>query len=260
VSGVSIANVSKVFAGHSAADEPVLALDGVTFEVADREFCSILGHSGCGKTTLLMMLAGFEQPSGGAIRVDGAPVGSPTWQRTVVFQDYALFPWMTVEQNIAFGLEMKNVAAGARRDIVARNVALVGLKGFERRYPHQLSGGMKQRVSIARALAVDPEVLLMDEPFAALDAQNRSRMQEEMGRILASADPQVRKTMVLVTHSIEESILLSDHIVVLTRRPGRVKAEIRVELPRPRSEDDPKFIALRQRIRDLIHDEFEIET
>jgi len=155
---------------------------------------------------------------------------------------------------------MKNVPAEARRDLVARNVALVGLKGFERRYPHQLSGGMKQRVSIARALAVDPEVLLMDEPFAALDAQNRSRMQEEMGRILAGADEAIRKTMVLVTHSIEESILLSDHIVVLTRRPGRVKAELRVDLPRPRSEDDPRFIALKRRIRDLIHDEFEIET
>ena len=260
MSSVAISGVSKVFAGHSASDEPVLALDGVTFDVADREFCSILGHSGCGKTTLLMMLAGFEQPTSGTIRVDGKPVGAPTWQRTVVFQDYALFPWMTVEENIGFGLEMKNVAADARRGIVARNIALVGLKGFERRYPHQLSGGMKQRVSIARALAVDPEVLLMDEPFAALDAQNRARMQEEMGRILASADPAVRKTMVLVTHSIEESILLSDHIVVLTRRPGRVKEEIRVDLPRPRSEDDPRFIRLKQRIRELIHDEFEIET
>ena len=157
----------------------------------------------------------------------------------MVFQEYALFPWMTVEDNIAFGLEMKHVPRAARREIVARNVELVGLQGFERRYPHQLSGGMKQRVSIARALAVDPEVLLMDEPFAALDAQNRSRMQEEMGRILASNDPRVRKTMVLVTHSIEEAILLSDQIVVLTRRPGRVKAEIRVELAAAPARDRP---------------------
>lgn len=260
MSSVAISGVTKVFPGSGKGDEAVLALDGVTFEVADREFCSILGHSGCGKTTLLMMLAGFEQPTAGTIRVDGKPVGDPTWQRTVVFQDYALFPWMTVEENIGFGLEMKDVPTDKRRDIIARNVALVGLKGFERRYPHQLSGGMKQRVSIARALAVDPAVLLLDEPFAALDAQNRARMQEEMGRILADAEAQVRKTMVLVTHSIEESILLSDHIVVLTRRPGRVKAEIRVDLPRPRSEDDPQFIALKRRIRDLIHDEFEIEA
>lgn len=260
MSAVTIAGVGKTFAGHSAADEAVVALKDVSFGVADREFCSILGHSGCGKTTLLMLLAGFEQPTAGSILVDGKAVGAPTWQRTVVFQDYALFPWMTVEENIGFGLEMKQVPPAARREIVARNIALVGLKGFERRYSHQLSGGMKQRVSIARALAVDPEVLLMDEPFAALDAQNRSRMQEEMGRILASGDPQVRKTMVLVTHSIEESILLSDHIVVLTRRPGRVKAEIRVDLARPRSEMDPAFIAMKQRIRDLIHDEFEIEA
>jgi NitT/TauT family transport system ATP-binding protein len=260
VSSVSIAGVSKIFPSQRRGDDEVMALQDVTFRVADREFCSILGHSGCGKTTLLMLLAGFERPTTGEIRVDDKPVGKPGWQRTVVFQDYALFPWMTVEENIGFGLEMKGVPEAERRDIVARQVALVGLRKFERRYPHQLSGGMKQRVSIARALAVDPEVLLMDEPFAALDAQNRSRMQEEMGRILASADHEARKTMVLVTHSIEESILLSDQIIVLTRRPGRVKAEIRVELPRPRSELDPAFMALKQRIRDLIHDEFEIES
>ena len=260
MSRVAIEGVSKVFPGSGGADEAVLALTEVSFTVADHEFCSILGHSGCGKTTLLMMLAGFERPTGGRILVDDAPVGAPTWQRTVVFQDYALFPWMTVEENVGFGLEMKRVPAAARQEAVARHIALVGLKGFERRYPHQLSGGMKQRVSIARALAVDPAVLLMDEPFAALDAQNRSRMQEEMGRLLASADPAERKTMVLVTHSIEEAILLSDHVVVLTRRPGRVKAQLRVDLPRPRNETDPAFIALKRRIRDLIHDEFEIET
>src|SRR5215204_6116105 len=223
MSTVTISHVSKIYPGHSAKDEPVLALEDVSFEVDDHQFCSILGHSGCGKTTLLTMLAGFEQPSSGVILVDDKPVGKPSWQRSVVFQDYALFPWMTVEQNVSFGLEMKKVPEQARREIIARNIELVGLRGFQKRYPHQLSGGMKQRVSIARALAVDPSVLLMDEPFAALDAQNRSRMQEEMGRILASADPLSRKTMVLVTHSIEEAILLSDHVVVLTRRPGRVK-------------------------------------
>jgi NitT/TauT family transport system ATP-binding protein len=256
MSAVTIGAVTKVFDGA----EPVHALRNVNFNVADNEFCSILGHSGCGKTTLLMILAGFEQPSGGKVLVDGKPVGAPTWRRSVVFQDYALFPWMTVEQNITFGLEMKGLPADERREIVARYVTLVGLKGFERRYPRQLSGGMKQRVSIARALAVDPDVLLLDEPFAALDAQNRSRMQEEMGRILASNDPDLRKTMVLVTHSIEEAILLSDKIVVLTRRPGTVKAELKVDLPRPRQESDPAFIALKQQIRDLIHDEYEIEA
>ena len=256
MSSVQLGAVSKIFPGR----EPVQALRNVDFSVADQEFCSILGHSGCGKTTLLMLLAGFEQPSAGKVLVDGRPVGGPTWQRSMVFQDYALFPWMTVSENIAFGLEMKRLPGAQRRELVARYVALVGLGGFEHRYPRQLSGGMKQRVSIARALAVDPKVLLLDEPFAALDAQNRSRMQEEMGRILASNDPAVRKTMVLVTHSIEEAILLSDHIVVLTRRPGTVKAELRVDLPRPRREADPAFLALKQRIRDLIHDEFEAET
>jgi NitT/TauT family transport system ATP-binding protein len=219
----------------------------------------VLGHSGCGKTTLLTMMAGFEHPSMGRILVDGKPVGKPTWQRSVVFQDYALFPWMTVHDNISFGLEMKGLPAVDREEIIRRHIELVGLDGFENRYPHQLSGGMKQRVSIARALAVDPKVLLMDEPFAALDAQNRALMQEEMGRLLANADPVLRKTMLLVTHSIDEAVLLSDRIIVLTRRPGRVKANIEVKLPRPRDEDSPDFAKLKKKIRDLIHDEFEHE-
>ena len=256
---VAVVDVCKVYPGDSAHDEPVRALDGIAFRVEDAEFCSILGHSGCGKTTLLTIMAGLEQPTSGEILVDGKPVGKPSWQRTVIFQDYALFPWMTVAENVAFGLEMKKIAAPERHDIVTRNIQLVGLSGFANRYPHQLSGGMKQRVSIARALAVDPEVLLMDEPFGALDAQNRSRMQEELGRLLAQEDLR-SKTMVLVTHSIEESILLSDRIVVLTRRPGRVKADIEVRLPRPRDETDAGFVALKHQIRELIHDEFEIEA
>ncbi|MCD6675364.1 MAG: ABC transporter ATP-binding protein [Burkholderiaceae bacterium] len=260
MSTVSVERVTKVYPGHSASDDPVLALDGVSFEVRDQEFCSILGHSGCGKTTLLTMIAGFEQPSGGRILVEGKPVGRPKWTRSVVFQDYALFPWMTVERNVAFGLEMKKVPAARRSEIIAHHLRLVGLNGFENRYPHQLSGGMKQRVSIARALAVDPEVLLMDEPFAALDAQNRAMMQEEMGRILAEADASARKTMILVTHSIEEAILLSDHIVVLSSRPGRVKESVRVDLPRPRNEDQPGFIELRAHIRQLIHEELYAES
>ncbi len=255
MSKVSIRNVTKIFPGHSAKDAPVLALDDVSFEIADREFCSIIGHSGCGKTTMLNLLAGFEQPTAGQVLVSGAPVGPPTWTRAMVFQDYALFPWLTVEQNISFGLEMKKVAPEARQSIIANQIRLVGLAGFEKRYPHQLSGGMKQRVSIARALSVDPEVLLMDEPFAALDAQNRAIMQEEMGRLLAHTDEAQRKTMVLVTHSIEEAILLSDQIVVLSSRPGRVKEQVRVDLPRPRDEDAPAFIVLRHRLRASIHEE-----
>lgn len=252
MSTVSIRNVTKIYPGHDDRDTPVLALDDVGFEIADHEFCSIIGHSGCGKTTLLNMLAGFEQPTAGQILVNGAAVGPPCWTRAMVFQDYALFPWLTVRKNIAFGLERKKVPAQEQERIVAEQIALVGLGGFEDRYPHQLSGGMKQRVSIARALCVDPEVLLMDEPFAALDAQNRAQMQAEMGRLLAQADAAARKTMVLVTHSIEEAILLSDRIVVLSSRPGRVKRIVDVDLPRPRNEDLPEFIALRRQLRELI--------
>ncbi len=247
--------VGKIYPGHSAGDQAVVALRDVNFVVGQNEFCALLGHSGCGKTTLLTMIAGFEQPSQGTLLLNGQTVGKPGWERAMIFQDYALFPWLTVQDNIAFGLEMKNVAKAERRRRVEELVALVGLGGFERRYPHQLSGGMRQRVSIARALAVAPEVLLMDEPFAALDAQNRAMMQQEMVRIWE----RTRTTCVLVTHSIEEAVALSDRILVMTRRPGSIKADIKVDLPRPRPEDDPEVAALRRRIRDLIQDEFEIE-
>jgi NitT/TauT family transport system ATP-binding protein len=259
MSAVRIEHVTKIFPGHSARDAPVLALDDVSLEIADREFCSIIGHSGCGKTTLLNLLAGFEQVTAGTISVDGAAVGAPSWTRSMVFQDYALFPWLTVEQNISFGLEMKKMALEQRLAVIAAQIRLVGLQGFEKRYPHQLSGGMKQRVSIARALSVEPQVLLMDEPFAALDAQNRALMQQEMGRLLAESDAAARRTMVLVTHSIEEAIILSDRIVVLSSRPGRVKAVLRVDLQRPRDEDDPAFVALRHRLRALINEEMAAE-
>lgn len=255
MSTVHVSHVCKVYPGHTGKDAPVLALDNVHFEVKNHEFCSLLGHSGCGKTSLLNILAGFEDATRGEILVDDKAVGDPTWQRTVVFQDYALFPWMTVQENIGFGLEMKKVPAGERKKIIQHHIELVGLKGFEDRYPHQLSGGMKQRVSIARALAVDPGVLLMDEPFAALDAQNRAQMQAEMGRLLANSDPQKRKTMVLVTHSIEEALILSDRIIVLTSRPGRVKANIEVNLPRPRNEESAEFIEMKAELRSLLQEE-----
>jgi NitT/TauT family transport system ATP-binding protein len=256
MSTLTAIGVAKAYPGHSEGDAAVLAVRDMSFSVLDNEFCSILGHSGCGKTTMLTMIAGFEQPTGGRIEVDGKPVARPGWRRSMIFQDYALFHWLSVEDNIAFGLEMKNVPRPERDKIVAHYIGLVGLKGFEKRYPHQLSGGMRQRVSIARALAVDPDILLMDEPFAALDAQNRQLMQAETARILATT----RKTVVLVTHSIEEAITLSDRIIVMTRRPGTVKANIEVKLPRPRDEDDLAVIALKKQIRALIHDEFEVEA
>lgn len=252
---VNIVGVGKKYPGHKQQELSVTALDNVTFEVRQHEFCSILGHSGCGKTSLLNILAGFEEVTSGRVLVDDKPIGHPTWQRTMIFQDYALFPWLTVEKNIAFGLEMKKVAPRERQAIIENNIRLVGLTGFEKHYPYQLSGGMRQRVSIARALAVDPSVLLMDEPFAALDAQNRSLMQQEMGRLLAASSLAERKTMVLVTHSIEEAILLSDQIIVLTSRPGRVKADVKVSLPRPRDETMPEFVELKSKLRDLLYEE-----
>ncbi len=250
---LSINGLSKVY-GDPNMPGTVLALSDVSFEVPDTRFCAILGHSGCGKTTLLNIAAGFDLPTTGSVTVDGAPIRGPGWRHTMIFQDYALFPWMSVQQNIGFGLEMKGESRVERSDTTRHYVELVGLKGFEDKYPHQLSGGMRQRVAIARALAVCPRVLLMDEPFAALDAQNRSFMQDELVRIW-EREP---KTVVLVTHSIDEAIKLADHVAVITRRPGRVKAFIDVPLPRPRDEDDPDFLKLRRRLRDLIHDEFEL--
>ena len=247
---VAVSAVSKIY-GEPGAIGSVVALDNVSFEIPDNRFCAILGHSGCGKTTLLNIAAGFEQATKGVVTVDGTPIREPGWQHTMIFQDYALFPWMDVCQNIAFGLEMKKLPAHKRKDITSHYVDLVGLAGFEDKFPHQLSGGMRQRVAIARALAVQPHLLLMDEPFAALDAQNRTFMQDELVRIW-QREP---KTVVLVTHSIDEAIKLSDCIAVMTRRPGRVKEFINVNLPRPRDEDDIAYLQLRRRLRDLIHEE-----
>ena len=248
---LAVNGVSKIF-GELDAPDSVVALADVTFEVPDNQFCSILGHSGCGKTTLLNIAAGFERATAGALTVDGAPVDLPGWRNTMIFQEYALFPWMSVFDNIVFGLEMKDVPRKEREDITRHYIALVGLEGFEAKLPYQLSGGMRQRVAIARALAVQPSLLLMDEPFAALDAQNRAFMQDELVRIW-QREP---KTVLLVTHSIDEAIKLSDCIAVMTSRPGRIKEFVKVELPRPRDEDDRSYIELKRRLRDLIRDDF----
>jgi NitT/TauT family transport system ATP-binding protein len=248
---LAVSGVSKTYGDRHALDS-VVALRDVTFEVPDNQFCSILGHSGCGKTTLLNIAAGFERATAGAVTVDGAPIDLPGWRNTMIFQEYALFPWMSVFDNIAFGLEMKGVSRKEREGITRHYIGLVGLEGFDGKLPHQLSGGMRQRVAIARALAVQPNLLLMDEPFAALDAQNRAFMQEELERIW-QREP---KTVLLVTHSIDEAIKLSDCIAVMTSRPGRIKEFVKVELPRPREEDDPSYIALKRRLRALIRDDF----
>jgi NitT/TauT family transport system ATP-binding protein len=206
----------------------VRALEGVDLTARDGEFVTVVGPSGCGKSTLLYLVAGLLRPSAGQILVDGRPVRGPGADRGMVFQDAAVLPWRTVRQNIGHGLEIQRVPPAQRETVVARFVALCGLSGFEDKYPHELSGGMRQRVAVARTLAVQPKVVLMDEPFAALDAQTRITLAEELLRIT----DQTRSTVLFVTHSVEEAVFLGDRVVVLSRRPGRVKREFPVPVPR----------------------------
>jgi len=195
------------------------ALQSVDLTIADKEFIAIVGPSGCGKTTCLRLVAGFEFPSAGSVRVDGRPVTGPGPDRAVVFQQFALFPWKTVFDNIVLGLRNKGIARDERNKRVTGAIALMNLEGYEKAFPHQLSGGMQQRVAIARAYVLDPDVLLMDEPFGALDAQTRTTMQEELVRI-ARLNP---RTVLFVTHSVEEAVYLADRVAIMTRRPGRIK-------------------------------------
>ena len=197
----------------------VLTLDGISFDVRDREFVALVGPSGCGKTTCLRMAAGLEFPTSGTVTVGGRPVTKPGPDRAVVFQQFALFPWKTVHENIDFGLRSKGLPESKRRERIARQVELMGLQGYESAYPHQLSGGMQQRVAIARSYVLDPDVLLMDEPFGALDAQTRVVMQEELIK-LARVNP---RTVLFITHAVDEAVYLADRIVVMTRRPGRIR-------------------------------------
>lgn len=203
-------------------------LQDISFSINSNEIFGIIGPSGCGKTTLLYIIAGFIKPNAGRVYYDGELVTSPSAKRTVIFQEYGLFPWMTVEENIEFGLKAKGILKDERRATVRRFVELVHLKGFEDKYPHELSGGMKQRVGIARALAIDPEVVLMDEPFASLDSLTREIMQEEVLRIWETA----QKSLILITHNIEEAVFLSDRVMIMTARPGRKKEIVSVDLPR----------------------------
>jgi NitT/TauT family transport system ATP-binding protein len=234
-----------------ARQEEVVALDGIDLEIGDDEFLTVLGPSGCGKTTLLNIVAGFEEATGGEVRVDGEAIRKPGPDRGVVFQEYALFPWLTVEQNIEFGLRERGVPKAKRRARVRQQIASVGLSGFGRRYPQELSGGMRQRVALARVLVNDPKILLMDEPFAALDAQTRSIMQQELLRVW-SAD---RRTAIFITHNIEEAILLADRVVVMTARPGRIKDIVAVDLPRPRDVTSAEFNEIRRHIGRLLEAE-----
>ncbi|MDP2861833.1 MAG: ABC transporter ATP-binding protein [Desulfobacterales bacterium] len=227
---ISIQGVTKVFPSKRA---DVMALKNLSLDVMDGEFVVIVGASGCGKTTLLNLVAGFDSASQGQILLDGQPVIGITPECGMIFQQYALFPWKTVQDNVEFGLKMKRIPKAERQEQAARFIDMVGLKGFEKSFPHHLSGGMKQRVSIARSLANDPKVILLDEPFAALDAMTRQVLQEQLVRIYEKH----QKTIIFITHSIDEALLLSTRIVVMTARPGRILQEIVNDLPHPRNAD-----------------------
>ena len=233
---------------------PVTALEGISLSVAEQEFAVIVGPSGCGKSSLLRLVAGLIEPSGGAITLDGAAVMGPGKDRGMVFQSYTLFPWLTVRDNVEFGLKIRGIESADRARIAKHFIAEVGLQDFERAYPKQLSGGMMQRVALARALANDPTILLMDEPFGALDSQTRSLMQE----LLLTVWEHTHKTVLFVTHDIEEAILLGDCVYVMTARPGRIKERIKIDIPRPRSMEaltSTPFIAIKRHIMTLIHEE-----
>jgi NitT/TauT family transport system ATP-binding protein len=240
-------SVRKTYKDAAEGTE-VVALDGLTLSIEPREFLTLLGPSGCGKSTLLNIVAGFEKPDGGQVLLDGRLVMTPGPDRGVVFQDYALFPWLNVQQNVAYGLREKGLPKAEVKATGQRFIRMVGLTGFERRYPHELSGGMRQRVALARVLAIDPQILLMDEPFAAVDAQTRVILQEELQRLWM----QTLKTVVFVTHSVDEAIYLSDRVTVMTARPGSVKAIVPIDLARPRDATSDAFNAYRREITHLI--------
>jgi ABC-type nitrate/sulfonate/bicarbonate transport system ATPase subunit len=225
-----------------------VAVSNFTLDVPRGRFVTIVGPSGCGKSSVLLAIAGLTTPSSGDVLVDGRPVTGPGRDRAMVFQEFALMPWRTVVENVRFGLELQRWSGGDLTERARRYVRLVGLEGFEQYRPHQLSGGMRQRVGIARALAVDPQILLLDEPFGALDAQTR----EAMGDELLAIWEQDKKTALFVTHSIDEAIVLGDTVVVMGRGPGRIVETIPIDLPRPRTTDvmdTPSFVEYRRRVR-----------
>lgn len=234
--------------------DPVTALQGLNLEVEHGEFLSLVGPSGCGKSTFLNVLLGLLKPDQGDLQLGEKKITGPGYERAMVFQEFGLLPWRTVLANVELGLELKGVPASIRRERAKELIYLVGLTGFEHHYPHELSGGMKQRVGLARALATDPEVLLMDEPFAALDAQTRDLMQAELLQIW----DRTKKTVVFVTHSIEEAAYLSDRVIVLTSRPGRAKKVIDIKLPRPRDYEmrlSPEFNDIKATIWNSLKEE-----
>jgi NitT/TauT family transport system ATP-binding protein len=241
--------LGKVY--RDAADGEVVALKDFSLDIAAGEFVTVLGPSGCGKSTLLNILAGFEQATSGEARLDGRLISKPGPDRGVVFQEYALFPWLSVLDNIMVGLKEKRLPRGECERIARSYVAMAGLRGFESKYPHELSGGMRQRVSLIRALAIDPRILLMDEPFAAVDAQTRGVLQRE----LLKAWQTMGKTILFITHNLEEAIFLGQRVVVMTARPGRIKEVIDVDLPYMRDPTAEAFNELRRAASSSIEEE-----
>lgn len=248
MSYIDIQNVSRTY---QKQDQTFRALDRVNLKIDRGEFICLLGPSGCGKSTLLNILAGFDKVSDGSITIGGAPVTKPSVKHVTIFQNYGLLPWRTVEQNVELGLESLSVPADKRQQTAHKYLDLVGLRDFAQSHPAELSGGMQQRVAIARALAVDPEILFMDEPFAALDALTRMKLQDEISAINRSQ----HKTIIFVTHDIDEAVVLADRIVIMTPNPGRIKTIIPVDLHGQRDRTSPDFL----RIRDHVFAEFSLK-
>ncbi|MBD7938292.1 ABC transporter ATP-binding protein [Cytobacillus sp. Sa5YUA1] len=248
---LEIKNVDKVFKTKSG---DTTALQKTSFTIDDGEFVTILGPSGCGKSTVLRIVAGLEEATTGEVLLDGQPIDGPGPDRGMVFQSYTLYPWLTVKENISFGLKLKGARQKERDDLARHYLQLIGLEGFENHYPVQLSGGMKQRVAIARALANDPKVLLMDEPFGALDAQTRNIMQE----VLLRAWEKSKKTILFITHDVDESIFLADSVYVMTARPGRLKKKVPIDIARPRDfsvKATNQFAQYKEELLSLIREE-----
>ncbi len=244
--------VKNLYKAFESPQGTVTALKDINFETYKREFVCVIGPSGCGKSTLIRILAGLETPSSGEVLLDGVAVRDPGPDRGMVFQGYTLFPWLTVKKNVMFGLEMSGHGRTSSEEQALQWIDLVGLSKFANAYPHQLSGGMKQRVAIARALANQPRILLMDEPFGALDAQTRSKMQNYLHEIWKNIDV----TILFITHDLDEAIYLADRILVLKAHPGEVQEVIEVPVPQPRSADqllNPEFLATKRRLEELIH-------
>ncbi len=248
MSFIDVNGVTKVYRRRA---EEVHALDNVALQAEFGEFICLLGVSGCGKSTLLQILSGLEPATAGTVTINGQPLAGPHADASVVFQEHGLFPWMSARTNIAFNLKARGVPAAKRQQISDDLIKVVGLSGFENKYPHELSGGMRQRVGIARALTTSPKILLMDEPFGALDAQTRGIMQAELLRVWALH----KATVVFVTHSIDEAVFLADRIVIMTPRPGRIRKIIPVDLPRPRDPTTPEFNEHMRLVLNEIHDD-----